>query len=386
MEIENEITENNITNKRKMNFVKTIENGVTLDDREGDFLVPPGKIAFFARLTPPPGWLECNGQTFDPNIYHNLANAIGNTWGTNKVPDFRSYFLRCHDNRSDSSAYDQNRIFGSKQNDGNITHKHVTQNLDNHQHTHNNNDLGEHDNHVVTVNKKWVSGVSSSISTDDTGDGFIMGHNYIGKTPVPLAELHKVPAVWNASNQNQKVNANHANLKPGTRNEIMETVTVSIPTYFLGIRTGTIFIPEVRGTGRYNYGLWNWNEAIEAYYNTPTQAAPERWYYTQSGYIEFNTKRTGWNRDTGPSGTPGYTVVDINNSGTYASISENEAMDYQTWSKPSKLGTENIVIAGGEHIHNIEFSISTSMKIDTGNSGGNESRPKNVSLLTCIKY
>ena len=61
-------------------------------------------------------------------------------------------------------------------------------------------------------------------------------------------------------------------------------------------------------------------------------------------------------------------------------------MDYLTWSKPSKLGTENIVITGGEHIHNIEFSISTSMKIDTGNSGGNESRPKNVSLLTCIKY
>ena len=379
MEIENQILEDNNNVKRKMNFLKTIENGVTLDDREGDFLVPPGKIAFFARLTPPPGWLECNGQTFDPNIYYNLANAIGDTWGTNKVPDFRGYFLRCHDNRTDSSAYDQNRQFASKQTDGNISHKHVTQNLDRHHHTHNNNDLGVHDSHTVTVNKKWVNGVSSSLSTDDSGDGFIMGHNYIGNAPVPLAQLHKIYAVWNSSNQNQAVNANHANLKPGTSNEIMEVVMIWYPAL------GT-YLPEVRGTGRYNYGLWNWNDPIPAYYNTPTQVRPERWYYTQSGYIEFNTKRVGWDRNNGPSGAPGYTVVDINNPATYASIRENEAMDYQTWSKPSKLGTENIVIAGGEHVHNIEFSVSTNMKIDTGNSGGNESRPKNVSLLTCIKY
>ena len=34
------------------------------------------------------------------------------------------------------------------------------------------------------------------------------------------------------------------------------------------------------------------------------------------------------------------------------------------------VSVDYIVIAGGEHIHNIEFSISTNMVIDTGNSGG----------------
>ena len=381
MEVENHYIENGIQTKRKMDFVKTIEDGVKLDDREGDFLVPAGKIAFFARLTPPPGWLECNGQTFDPNIYYELANALGNTWGVNKVPDFRGYFLRCLDNRTDSTSLDQNRQFGTIQSDGNVSHKHITQNLDNHQHTHNNNDLGEHDNHIVTVNKKWVNGVSSSMSTTDGGDGFIMGHNYIGNPPVPLSNLHKVPAVWNASNQNAAVNANHANLIEGTSNKIYETVWIS--HYILGIDFGWY---EEKWTGRWNYGLWNWNDPTPAYYNTPTQASPEKWYYTQSGYIEFNTIRTPWNSEEGPAGEPGYTVVDGNNAGTYNEKTQNTAMSYQTWSKPSKLGTDNIVIAGGDHIHNIEFSISTNMSIDTGNSGSNESRPKNVSLLTCIKY
>ena len=107
-----------------MDFTKKINNrqhilnidvsGISMNGLEGDYLTPAGQISFFARISAPLGWLECNGDTFDPNIYVDLSNAIGDTWGNNnyKLPDFRNKFLRTWDN---GKNIDTNRQFASLQ-------------------------------------------------------------------------------------------------------------------------------------------------------------------------------------------------------------------------------------------------------------------------------
>ena len=80
-------------------------NGIQRNNLPGDCLVIPGKISMFCTETPPDGWLECNGQQFDENIYVDLSNAIGTIWSDNntyKVPDLRGLFLKGWDGTGDS--------------------------------------------------------------------------------------------------------------------------------------------------------------------------------------------------------------------------------------------------------------------------------------------
>ena len=45
-------------------------------------LVPPGSIVAYAGNTAPGGWMMCNGQDLDRQIYKNLFAAIGTVYGT----------------------------------------------------------------------------------------------------------------------------------------------------------------------------------------------------------------------------------------------------------------------------------------------------------------
>ncbi|WP_437976460.1 tail fiber protein [Sorangium sp. So ce295] len=64
-------------------------------------LVPAGTVVAYAGSEAPPGWLLCNGQSFDRNDarYKRLFAAIGTTHGgsaspTFQIPDYRGVFLR----------------------------------------------------------------------------------------------------------------------------------------------------------------------------------------------------------------------------------------------------------------------------------------------------
>lgn len=52
-----------------------------------------GEVRAFGGQTAPPGWVICNGQTLSKNLYTNLFNAIGYTYGGSEnnfqVPDLR---------------------------------------------------------------------------------------------------------------------------------------------------------------------------------------------------------------------------------------------------------------------------------------------------------
>lgn len=89
---------------------------------------PPGQIGWFARNTPPTGWLEANGQAIDRSNFKNLFDAIGTTFGagdgvtTFNIPDLRGEFVRGWDN---GRGVDNNRNFGSNQSDDFKSHSHT---------------------------------------------------------------------------------------------------------------------------------------------------------------------------------------------------------------------------------------------------------------------
>lgn len=89
--------------------------------------VQPGEVSFFARNTPPAGYLKANGALVSRTTYAALFAAIGTTWGagdgatTFALPDGRGEFFRGWD---DGRGVDATRIFGSSQLDAAQGHDH----------------------------------------------------------------------------------------------------------------------------------------------------------------------------------------------------------------------------------------------------------------------
>lgn len=88
-------------------------------------LCPIGTIQAFAFLSVPEEWMCCNGQILNKEEYADLFNVIGYTFGgkgeTFALPDLCGRFVRGWDN---AGNIDQNRIFGSIQDDALQIHKH----------------------------------------------------------------------------------------------------------------------------------------------------------------------------------------------------------------------------------------------------------------------
>jgi hypothetical protein len=76
------------------------DGAVTLAKVAPEVVVPPGAIMPFAGTEAPPGWVLCDGVTYEGTnpVYAELFGAIGTTWGGSgtqfQVPDLRGTFLR----------------------------------------------------------------------------------------------------------------------------------------------------------------------------------------------------------------------------------------------------------------------------------------------------
>lgn len=98
---------------------KSINNSVQISELVGE-------VAFFARITPPSGWLKANGAAVSRTTYAALFAAIGTTFGagdgssTFNLPDLRGEFVRGLD---DGRNVDAGRRLGTTQGDAirNIT-------------------------------------------------------------------------------------------------------------------------------------------------------------------------------------------------------------------------------------------------------------------------
>jgi microcystin-dependent protein len=89
--------------------------------------IPAGAVMHFAMVTPPAGWMICNGAQVSRAVYADLFAAIGTTFGagngttTFNLPDLRGEFIRGYDS---SRGLDTGRTFGSNQADGIKSHSH----------------------------------------------------------------------------------------------------------------------------------------------------------------------------------------------------------------------------------------------------------------------
>lgn len=78
-----------------------------------------GCISFYCNTVVPDGWLYCDGRAVSRELYSDLYDCIGETFGagdglsTFNIPDLRGEFIRGWNNSSD--GIDANRGFASKQ-------------------------------------------------------------------------------------------------------------------------------------------------------------------------------------------------------------------------------------------------------------------------------
>lgn len=92
-----------------------------------DYACPVGLIAYFARATPPSGWLKCNGALVSRTTYAALFEVIGLLVNSNpgetvfQLPDLRGEFIRGWD---DGRGKDQGRVLGAGQGDEVRLHLH----------------------------------------------------------------------------------------------------------------------------------------------------------------------------------------------------------------------------------------------------------------------
>lgn len=131
-----------------------------------------GEVSYFARTTPPSGWLVCDGRAVSRATYSKLFAAIGTIGGTGdgvstfNLPDLRDEFIR---------GSGTNRAVGSKQSYATEKHKHTVTLADNGNHT-----------HTITVNNGGVHGHSAG-----TGEGG--WHNHGVSSGNAGSHVHGVP-------------------------------------------------------------------------------------------------------------------------------------------------------------------------------------------------
>lgn len=87
-------------------------------------IVPAGVVVCYASSTVPDHWLSCDGTEYDGDIYTELYNAIGTTFGGDssanrfKVPDIRGIFVRGYEDGSHSIGETQNSVVGEHKHTG----------------------------------------------------------------------------------------------------------------------------------------------------------------------------------------------------------------------------------------------------------------------------
>lgn len=88
-------------------------------------LVPVGTVISYAgnSKTLPPGWLPCDGSTFNQNQYPELYTALGNS---NALPNLAGYFLRGLDTSGKVDPDGAGRALLSLQADAFAQHSHIT--------------------------------------------------------------------------------------------------------------------------------------------------------------------------------------------------------------------------------------------------------------------
>lgn len=142
--------------------------------------VPPGTILPYGGITPPPGFLMCNGQSYLKANYANLSAMLNNAYGGNttnfNVPDFRGTFLRGADDPDGSgttfgtAGVDPDRSLRGPMNAGGATGNNVgsvqLSAFTNHDHQVNISGYTSTNTHTHVISGAYASGIGGSNSSD----------------------------------------------------------------------------------------------------------------------------------------------------------------------------------------------------------------------------
>lgn len=209
--------------------------GWTFPNIYGDDRV--GEVSFYARSTPPVGWLKANGQAVSRTDYSALFTAIGTQFGvgdgstTFNVPDTRGRFIRSWD---DGKGLDPSRAFGSTQADSVKNHSHtgdITINAGgSHTHTGDANSGGAHTH--------TVSGTAAANGAHSHGSG--LRTNSAGASGAYV--VYGVMAAPGAAESGMEGGASASALQATTSTSSTHTHTVSGTAASNGAHTHTLTI------------------------------------------------------------------------------------------------------------------------------------------------
>lgn len=128
---------------------------------------PVGTVITFASVTPPNGYLVCDGAVISRVQYSNLFSIIGETFGTGdgsttfKIPNLRGEFIRGFDG---GRGLDIGRAFGSVQLDSFREHGHNMKFTNSQSNTNYNNSTGS-----FMLNTSYLSAFTELSSLEKTG-------------------------------------------------------------------------------------------------------------------------------------------------------------------------------------------------------------------------
>ncbi len=147
-------------------------NSISLND-----LVPAGTIVAYGSETPPPGWLECNGNAVSVAAYPRLFAVIGSNFGSPSagqfnLPDLRGHFVRGWNHNNNADPDTSSRVASRT---GGLTRNHVgsfqKDAFQGHKHTWTTYDIFNQVGGVLGANMAQATGATTRSTSTVVTDG-----------------------------------------------------------------------------------------------------------------------------------------------------------------------------------------------------------------------
>ena len=312
---------------------------------ETDQKAPAGAVVYFARNSAPAGWLKANGAAISRAVYADLFAAIGTTFGagdgfnTFNLPDLRGEFVRGWD---DGRGVDTGRAFGSSQADAFRAHTHAGSAASDgaHAHTASSSTTGSH---AHTASSASAGSHAHSASSATAGS-----HAHTASSGVDGSHSHTASSSAAGSH------------------------------YHTG-HTG------YAGEHSHTFGIFEPDDNLGNYIASDAGGDESTAYTTSSSGAHNHT----FNTSTQPDHSH---VITVANAGSHDhAITVASAGDHNHAVTVANAGDHShsiSVTSAGDHSHSITVSEASAHThaITIGNTGGTETRPRNVALLACIKF
>lgn len=340
--------------------------------------IPIGSVNYFAAITPPVGYLECNGAVVSQATYSDLYSVIGTLYnigtegsGNFRLPDLRGEFVRGWDN---GKGVDTGRTFGSKQSDEFKSHSHTTTIMigDNNVDGVDSTTVRSGDHHNETRQTAATGGTETRprnvallpcIKALKTITGSTSTLNFIEK-PTQVADGQAL--VYNSST-NKWIAGTVAT--GGLSASGMDTIPIGSVSYFATITPPTGYL-ECNGSTISRSTYSELYQVLGTRYNNGNE--PANTFRLPDLRGEFIR---GWDNGRGIDVGRAFGTIQTDDIKSHAHTL-NKVLSWPSTAGNLSVAEQNQ--SGGPEDHSMYSP-------RTNSEGGSETRPHNVALLPCIK-